>query len=86
MSSTFRSAMFGIAMTLFSWYGPWAWPAAPAFFVLEKFFGGSYHELPFAGRAAVLVLLIIVNVAAWGAVGWLMTRPLGLYRRVKFKS
>jgi hypothetical protein len=64
-TTPFLCAIFGIAMTLFSWYGPWAWPAAPAFFILETFFGGSYHELPFAGRAAVLVLLIVVNAGAW---------------------
>lgn len=68
-------------MTLFAWYGPWEWPAAPAFFVLEKFFGGGYDELPYAGRAAVLVLLIVVNVGVWAVVAWGITLPLRRARR-----
>jgi len=77
MSREFLSALFGILMTLLSWFGPqWPFAAAPAFFILNTFFGGSYHELPFAGRSAVLVLLIVVNVSAWGLVAWLVTRGL----------
>ena len=34
MSRGFPSASAGIAMTIFSWYGPWEWPAWPAFAVI----------------------------------------------------
>ncbi len=68
-------------MTLLAWYGPWEWPAAPAFFVLETFFGGSDQELPYAGRAALLVLLIVVNVWVWSVVAWAITLPLRRARR-----
>ena len=60
-----------------AWYGPWAWPATPAFAVLDHVIGMDFSELPFAQRAAVLVLLIVVNVATWGAVAY------GLHRLVR---
>src|SRR5262249_37773202 len=67
LSRNFLCALFGIAMTLFSWYSPWAWPAAPAFGVMRLLVGapGNFADLPYAARAAVFVVLIIVNVAAW---------------------
>jgi hypothetical protein len=66
LSRGFLCALVGIGMTLFSWYGPWAWPAWPAFKAVDLFFGpGGYSELPYAQRAEVLVALIILNVASW---------------------
>lgn len=68
MSRGFVCALFGLGMTLFSWFGPWEWPAWPAFGVLHLVFGkgGSFVELPFGARAAVVVVLIAINTAAWG--------------------
>ncbi|HUP45893.1 MAG TPA: hypothetical protein VM779_10320 [Thermoanaerobaculia bacterium] len=67
MSRGFLCALSGIALTIFSWYGPWGWPAWPAFAVLHLVFGtgGGYHELPPAGRGAVIVALLVINVTAW---------------------
>jgi hypothetical protein len=70
-SDGFLCAMVGVAMTLLAWYGPWEWPAWPAFAVMRVAFGkagADYSELPFKLRAAVLLGLIAVNVATWGGV------------------
>jgi len=56
-------------MTLFSWYGPWEWPAWPAFTAVRLLFGGGgYDDLPFGQKAAVLVGLIVLNVSFWAAI------------------
>jgi hypothetical protein len=71
MSRGFICALSGVAMTLFSWYGPWTWPAWPALTV-GRFIGGrtSVYELPYAQRVVVIVLLIAVNSAFWGGAAW----------------
>ena len=70
MSRAFICCLIGIAMTLFAWFGPWEWPAWPAFTVLAIAFDGNdaYQELPHAARAAVLIALIIVNSGFWALV------------------
>jgi hypothetical protein len=81
LSRGFVCSLFGIAMTLFAWYGPWEWPAWPAFTAVDLFFGhGGYSELPFAQRAAVLVGLIVLNVGSWAAVSY---SALAAFRRVR---
>jgi hypothetical protein len=74
MSRGFVCSLFGIGMTVFSWYGPWEWPAWPAFAVLHAVFGSgtSWQELPYAARGAVLIVLIIVNSGFWGGLAALM--------------
>lgn len=76
MSRGFIAALTGIAMTLLAWYGPWAWPAWPAFTVIDLLFGTNtaFADLPFATRAATITMLIIVNVAFWGVVVWIAMR------------
>ena len=82
MSRTFLSLLTGIAMTLFSWYGPWEWPAWPAFTAVRLVFGrGGYDDLPFAQKAAVLVGLIVLNVAFWAAVVWLVAATYARWSR-----
>lgn len=72
MSRGFICALIGAAMTLLAWYGPWEWPAWPAFTLIRLVFGSGdpYQELPYAARAAVLTGLIIVNVGFWAATAW----------------
>lgn len=83
LSAGFVAAIAGVALTIFAWYGPWEWPAWPAFAVQHVVFGkagADYTELPFAGRAAVLVGLIVVNVATWAALILLIVRMLRFRR------
>jgi hypothetical protein len=70
MSRGFIASLAGIAMTLFGWYGPWAWPAAPAFAVIRIAFGtdSNFADLPYAEKGAFVVLLILVNVGAWAVL------------------
>jgi hypothetical protein len=71
MSRGFLCALTGLGMTLLSWYGPWAWPAWPAFTAIDLVFGHSgFSEYPFGVRSAIVVLLIVVNVAFWAAVAY----------------
>jgi hypothetical protein len=62
VSRGFVSALFGIAVTIAGWFSPWSWPAWPALAVLDLF---SRISLTYAERAAVVVVCIVVNVAAW---------------------
>ena len=71
MSRGFISALIGLAMTLLAWYGPWAWPAWPAFTAIDLFFGKSgFADYPFAGKSGIVLSLIALNVAFWGAAAW----------------
>jgi hypothetical protein len=78
MSRGFLASLIGIAMTLFAWFGPWAWPAWPAFTVIDLVFGSNtaFAELPTATRAATLTILIIVNAGFWASLAWLTSRIL----------
>ena len=78
MSRGFVAALAGIAMTIFAWYGPWEWPAWPALTLIDLVFGShtAFAELPFATRAATITMLIIVNVAFWGALVWIAMRAM----------
>ncbi len=69
-SRGFVSALVGLAITILAWFGPWLWPAWPAFALLELVFspGRPFSALSYELRAVVVVVLIFVNVASWGAV------------------
>lgn len=74
-SPEFLHAMFGSAMTLFSWYSPWAWPAWPALAALHLIDSrGDWMEMEGNARAGILVMLIVLNVGVWGGVSWLLVR------------
>ena len=77
-SRGFLASLLGVAMTLLAWYGPWEWPAFPAFTVIKYGFGSqsSFGELPYAQRSAAIVGLIAVNVAAWGGAASLISLAL----------
>lgn len=56
-------------MTLLAWYGPWAWPAWPAFTAIDLVFGHTgFADYPFAVRSAIVVFLIVLNVSFWAAI------------------
>jgi hypothetical protein len=75
MSRSFISALIGLAMTLLAWYGPWAWPAWPAFTAISLVFGRTgFADYPFAVRSAIVVLLIVLNVSFWGAIAYGLMR------------
>jgi len=77
MSRGFVSSLIGLAMTILSWYGPWAWPAWPAFTAITLVFGHTgFAEYPFALRSAIVVLLIVLNVSFWGAIAYGLMRLL----------
>ncbi len=67
MSRGFIASLAGIAITILAWYGPWEWPAWPAFAIIRLAFGtqSNFVDLPFATRAVFVVLLIVANVAFW---------------------
>ena len=71
MSRGFVCALTGIAMTLFAWYGPWAWPAWPAFTAIDLVFGRTgFADYPFGVRSAIVVFLIVLNVSFWGLLSY----------------
>lgn len=79
-SPLFLCTLAGVAMTLFAWYGPWAWPGFPAFGAIRIAFGSheGLAELPSGRRAAWMVALIALNTLTWAAllrgVWWALAR------------
>ena len=75
LSRGFICALAGVAMTILSWFGPWSWPAWPALAVLRVAFPPerSFPALPFEVRATIVVVVVGVNVAVWGALAFVAT-------------
>ena len=67
MSKGFVSALAGIGFTLLGWYGPWEWPSWPGIVVFDLLVAptNALAEGPTLLRAAIVFLLIAINVAAW---------------------
>jgi len=88
MSKGFLSALAGVALTLLGWYGPWTWPALPGIFVLDALIEptGLFSDGPYLVRAAILVLLIAVNIAAWGVLVRLVLWVLHVSHRARARS
>ncbi len=84
ISRGFASALAGVAITILAWFGPWSWPAWPALAVLRAAFPAerSFASLPFGARATIVVLVIAANVAAWGALTFVVTAS-GRYRAAR---
>lgn len=78
MSRGFVCALTGVAITVFSWFSPWSWPAWPALALLSI----ASRPETYAGRAAFVVVLMALNVAAWGAVACAMLRGVSLMKRL----
>lgn len=63
-SRGFGAALIGLAITIFSWFSPWAWPAWPALTLLAL----APRPETYAGRALLVVVLIVLNTAVWGGI------------------
>ena len=81
-SRGFVHSLFGVALTIFSWYSPWAWPAWPALTMLDLIGGDtSWLERGYNARAAILTLLIMINVGFWAVLTWLIVEGVKRLRR-----
>jgi hypothetical protein len=69
-SRGFAASLFGLGMTVLSWYGPWAWPSFPARVVIDLAFGSQteFSELPTVARGIAVVVLIAINSGAWALI------------------
>lgn len=77
MSRGFISSLIGLAVTLLSWYGPWAWPAWPAFTAIDLVFGHTgFADFSYEIRSAIVVMLIVLNVSFWAVIAYGVTRLL----------
>jgi hypothetical protein len=82
MSRGFLSSLIGLSMTLLSWYGPWAWPAWPAFTAISLVFGRTgFADYPFAVRSAIVVFLIVLNVSFWAVIAYGLMRLVSMRNR-----
>ena len=77
MSRGFVSTLIGLAITLFAWFSPWSWPAWPALTLL------TFAPRPenYAGRAIVVVVLIVINMAVWSGLVYGVMRGLKMRNR-----
>ena len=82
-SASFLAALAGVGFTLLAWYGPWAWPAWPAFAVMDLAFGSRHNfaELSYRARSIWVVCLIAINVAFWALALLALRRGIGSLRR-----
>jgi peptide-methionine (S)-S-oxide reductase len=74
VSRGFVAVLVGFAVTIFSWFSPWAWPAWPALALLRV----APRAGTYGGRAVFVVLLIILNTAFWAAVVYIAIRGANL--------
>ena len=68
MSRGFVATLVGLAITIASWFSPWAWPAWPALTLLSV----ASRPGTYAGRAAFVVVLIVGNAAFWAAIAYVV--------------
>ncbi len=76
MSRGFISTLIGLAITIFSWVSPWAWPAWPALTLLSL----ATRPETYTGRALFVIVLIVLNTAVWAAVTYIILRGLQMKR------
>ena len=76
MSLLFICILIAISITILGYFGIWAWPAWPAFAVLELVFGAGdpWLELSETARVVWMVVLITINIAFWTAVVYGLAR------------
>jgi len=76
MSRGFIAALVGLAITIFSWWSPWLWPAWPSIFIFRRLH--DFYEYSHTQQAVVTILLIAWNVAAWALLArgflWILSK------------
>jgi len=81
-SAGFIAALAGVAMTIYSWYSPWAWPAFPALWAIDLSFGQSaFADFSYGVRAAFVVVLMVWNTTAWAFIFLSVVRLIGFVAR-----
>jgi len=86
MSRGFTCILFGLAVSVCSWYVPYAFVSWPATFVVRMLAGRGvlFQDLPNAQRTAMFVVLLIINSAFWAAIAfaiWSIVQRLTARRR-----
>ena len=74
-SRGFRCGLFGLAMTVLAWLGPWGWPGWPALTLLDFILARAAPSV--AGPVAKglgLVILLFVNAGFWGVLACVAVR------------
>lgn len=82
VSRGFVCTLVGAALTVGSWFSPWAWPAWPALAAIDLLTLASitYADMSGLGRAAVVVGLITINILVWGVCAFLLSRLTASFR------